>query len=79
MTKKEFANVFAHGQNFRAPNGLSMWDYARALGLDEEECGECRKIYLSDGVVVIAGDGWDFLAEGCEESCWEGVGCSCKK
>ena len=33
---------------------------------------------FDDGsAIVSAGNGWDVRAEGCNEFCWDGVGCTC--
>jgi len=82
-TAQELAVLFANdGQVRRTADGRKMLEAARDLGAAVEYPnghGQAPVVYVFDdeSAVVEEDGGWDYRAEGCEATCWAGVGCQC--
>jgi hypothetical protein len=86
-TARELAALFGdNGQTRHTADGRNMLEVARDLGAAVEYPnghghghGQAPLVYVfDDGSAVVEMDGgWDYRAEGCETTCWAGVGCQC--
>lgn len=82
-TAQNLADLFDNnGQVRLTDDDRNMLQAARDLGASVEYPngrGTSPIVYVfDDGAAIVEEDGgWDFRADGCKATCWEGVGCRC--
>jgi hypothetical protein len=77
------ATEWAKGKSIQTHHVNTVDEQLRDLdGVSVEQdwhCGNTAYEFDDGSAVVVSGSGWDVRAEGCKQTCWDGVGCNCGK